>query len=149
MTCLNELVCTMFLDNELEPDEQQRAAAHLDQCPKCRELIKNMEEENQALTTAFDKKDTPDLVSTVMDKLTAPTSPRHTFRWAMAAAASFVVAGLLSFFLWFGNPSTGPGETEMETRIIICNARVEGQDVQSHIFDSTDPDIKFIWFEKQ
>ena len=67
----------------------------------------------------------------------------------MAAAATIVLAGFLSFFLWFGTPSTDPGEIEMETRVIICNARVEGQDVQSHIFDSTAPDITFIWFEKQ
>lgn len=147
MNCLNELVCTMFLDNELEPEERQRAAAHLERCPTCRERIKNMEEENRALEAAFGEEDTPDLVPVVMDKLTAPESPRHFFRWAMAAA--IVLAGFLSFFLWFAGPTTGPGEIETETRVIVCNARVEGQDVQSHIFDSTDPDIKFIWFEKQ
>lgn len=158
MKCLNERVCTMFLDNELEPGERKRAAAHLEQCPKCRERVKYMEEENHALATAFNEEDTPDLVSLVMDKLRAPESlqyserkpkRRHTLHWAMAAAASVVVAGFLWFFLWFENPSPGPGETEMETRVIICNARVEGQDVQSHIFDSTAPDITFIWFEKQ
>lgn len=147
MKCLNELVYTMFLDNELEPEERKRAAAHLEQCPKCRERVEKMEEENRALTTVFDETDTPDLVPMVMNKLAPPASPRHFLRWAMAAA--IVLAGFLSFFLWFAGPTTGPGETETETRIIICNARVEGHDVQSHIFDSTDPDITFIWFEKQ
>lgn len=148
MKCLNELVCTMFLDNELEPGERQRAAAHLEQCPRCRERIEKMAEENRALTAVFDsKEEAPDLVSTVMDKLTPPVSSMHFRRWAIAAA--IVVAGFLSFFLWFAGPSADPGEMEPETRVIVCNARVEGHDVENHIFDTSDPEITFIWFEKQ
>jgi predicted anti-sigma-YlaC factor YlaD len=158
MKCFDELVYAMFLDNELAPEKRQNAAAHLEQCPKCREQVKKMEEENRQLTKAFERnEETPDLVPVVMDELMAPGSSRysggkpvrlHTARWIMAAAAAVVLVGFLFFFLWLNKTPVTPEQTETETRVIICNARVEGQEVQTHIFNSDDPDIKFIWFEK-
>lgn len=160
MKCFDELVYAVFLDNELEPEEQQNLAAHLEQCPKCREQVKEMEKENQQLTKAFERtEEPPDLVPVVMDELMAPGFSRysgsggkpvhlHTARWVMAAAAAVVLVGFLLFFPWLNKTPGTPEQTETETRIVICKARVEGQEVRSHIFNPDDPDIKFIWFEK-
>ncbi|MCP5105185.1 MAG: hypothetical protein GY950_17480 [bacterium] len=161
MKCFDELAYAMFLDNELEPGERQKVAAHLEQCRKCRELVRQLEEENQRLTTAFETDEkTPDLVPGVMVKLRAPESHRdnerkriplhtaHTARWLMAAAASVVLAGFLFIFLWLDKTPADPRLLETETQVLICKAQVEGHDVQSHIVNSDDPDIKFIWFEK-
>jgi hypothetical protein len=36
-----------------------------------------------------------------------------------------------------------------EKQVILCSAQVDGQEVQSHIYESTEPDIQFIWLEKE
>jgi hypothetical protein len=42
---------------------------------------------------------------------------------------------------------TNPGAGEKQ--VILCSAQVDGQEVRSHIYESTGPDIQFIWLEKE
>ncbi|UCH95853.1 MAG: zf-HC2 domain-containing protein [Candidatus Aminicenantes bacterium] len=163
--CFDQVRYTMFLDNELPHEERQRIEAHLETCSRCRELVQQMKMENTQIKEIFKTTHTPDLVPAVMDKLGTPGfSPgyqryqchqRHqrsrlikllNYRWMLAAAASVLLAGFLFIFLFLMTP-TKP-ET-IETRVILCSATVEGQEVQSHIYESTDPDIQFIWLEKE
>lgn len=145
MRCFEEIVYSMFLDNELEPGQQQKVAAHLDQCNNCREQVRQMKEENLLITKAFEAgEESPDLVPAVMDRLIAPGARKNT-RWVLAAAAVLVVAVFLSYFLWVDKTPVTP----VETQVLICYARVEGQEIQKHIFNSEEPDTKYIWLEKQ
>jgi hypothetical protein len=104
-----------------------------------------MEEENTRLSHTFETGEkSPDLVPAIMERLTI-LKGRKSRRWIWAAAASLIVAAFLSYFLWFNNIPAAAGETQ----VLICNARIEGQDVQSHIYNAEDPDTRYIWFEKK
>jgi anti-sigma factor RsiW len=144
MKCFEEIVYSMYLDNELEPVEQRNVASHLEQCEKCREQVRLMAAENTRLSQTFEPGDKgPDLVSAVLERLTVPQG-RKSRRWIWATAASLFMASFLFYFLWFNKIPTAAGETQ----VLICNARIEGRDVQSHIYNAEDPDTKYIWFEK-
>ncbi|MCP4155634.1 MAG: hypothetical protein GY757_48365 [bacterium] len=163
MKCYDELIYSMYLDGELAEVERLKVAAHLEQCAECRTTLKQMEEENRRITNAFaTNEECPDLVNVVMKQLTgaAPgltNTPGNTTRksygfhfsrWGMATAASFLVMAFLFYFLFQGKPDVTP-DLPAETRILICNARVEGVEVQSHIMNSQEMDTTFIWFEKK
>ena len=51
----------------------------------------------------------------------------------------------LSLFLWFQKTS-GPVR---ETEVIVFNTKIDHQETESFIYESGDPDIKYIWFEKE
>jgi predicted anti-sigma-YlaC factor YlaD len=160
--CLDELVVSMFLDDELAPGERKKAEIHLETCTLCRELVRQREAENTQIKEIFKTTHTPDLVPTVMEKLKTPglsssyqRDQRHqrsrlinllNYRWVLATAASILLVGFLFIFLFLMTP-TKSGTSEKQ--VILCSAQVEGQEVQSHIYESTEPDIQFIWLEKE
>lgn len=50
MACFSELTYSIFVDNELPPEEASRVRAHLSACSRCRGLVAALRAENQALT---------------------------------------------------------------------------------------------------
>jgi hypothetical protein len=71
--------------------------------------------------------------------------PGLLIRGLQIAAAVLLVALFLVFL--FMDRDSGPFNGERD--ILIRTARVEGRAVQTHVFVSGDPDIKFIWLEKK
>lgn len=144
VNCLDELSMSMFLDNELAPGERKRVETHLEMCSLCRGLLRQREAENTQIKEVFKSPPTPDLVPAVMEKL--GTTTLSNYRWLLATAASILLAGLLFIFLFLITPAnSGVGEKQ----VILCSTQVDGQEVQSHIYKSTRPDIQFIWLEKK
>jgi anti-sigma factor RsiW len=160
--CLDELLVSMFLDDELAPGERKRVETHLETCTFCRELVRQREAENTQIKEIFKTTLTPDLVPAVMKKLGTPgLSPgyqrdqRHqwsrlinqlNYRRVLATAASILLVGFLFIFLFLMTPTKSQTS---EKQVILCSAQVDGQEVQSHIYESTEPDIQFIWLEKE
>lgn len=142
--CLDELLVSMFLDDELVPAERKRVEIHLETCTLCRELVRKREAESIQIKEIFKTTPSPDLVPAVMKKLETPA--RLNYRWVLATAASILLAGFLFIFLFLITPTTPEAS---EKQVILCSAQVDGQEVQSHIYESTEPDIQFIWLEKK
>ncbi|MGD2085670.1 MAG: zf-HC2 domain-containing protein [Candidatus Aminicenantes bacterium] len=144
VNCLDELLVSMFLDDELAPGERKRVETHLETCTLCRELVRQREAENAQIKEIFKTTPTPDLVPAVMEKLGTPGL--LNYRWILATAASILLVGFLFIFFFLITP-TNPQASEKQ--VILCSAQVDGQEVQSHIYQSTGPDIQFIWLEKK
>ena len=142
--CLDELSVSMFLDDELIPAERKRVETHLETCTLCRELVQQGEAENTQIRKIFKTPPTPDLAPAVMKKLGTPGLLKY--RWVLATAASILLVGFLFIFLFLITPITPEAS---EKHVVLCSAQVEGQEVQSHIYESTEPDIQFIWLEKK
>ena len=142
--CLDELSVSMFLDDELTPGERKRVETHLETCTLCRELLRQREAENTQIKEIFKTTPAPDLLPAVMEKLGTPG--RLNYRWVLATAASILLVAFLFIFLFLITP-TNPETSEKQ--VILCSAQVDGQEVQSHIYESTEPDIQFIWLEKE
>ncbi|MCP5053497.1 MAG: hypothetical protein GY940_40400 [bacterium] len=144
--CFAESHYALYLDKELGREESREIEEHIKECSRCKELVSRMEAENARIRRALETHTAPDIASQVMARLEAPPAPRALprWRWALTAAATLLVVGFLFFFLLFNSAPTG----NVETRVILCTAKVEGQPVQSHIYESKEPDIQFIWLEK-
>jgi hypothetical protein len=142
--CLDELVMSMFLDDELAPGERKGVEMHLETCTLCRELVRQQEAENKQIKKIFKTTPIPDLAPAVMKKLGTPVL--LNYRWVLATAASILLVGFLFILLFLITP-TNP--EAIEKQVILCSAQVDGQEVQSHIYESTKPDILFIWLEKE
>ena len=142
--CLDELLVSMFLDDELPPGERKRVETHLETCTLCRELVRQREVENTQIKEIFNTTLTPDLVPAVMEKLGTPGL--LNYRWVLATAASILLVVFLFIFLFLMTPTKSQTS---EKQVILCSAKVDGQEVQSHIYESTEPDIQFIWLEKE
>lgn len=142
--CLDELLVSMFLDDELTPGERKRVETHLETCTLCRELVRQQEAENTQIKKIFKTTPIPDLAPAVMKKLGNPVL--LNYRWMLATAASILLVCIMFIFLFLITP-TNPEASEKQ--VILCFAQVDGQEVQSHIYESTKPDIQFIWLEKE
>ncbi len=141
--CLDELLVSMFLDNELVPEERKRVETHLETCTLCRELVRQREAENTQIKEIFKTTPTPALVPAVMKRLGTPGL--LNYRWVLATAASILLVVFLFIFLFLISPTTPEAS---EKHVVLCSAQVDGQEVQSHIYESKGPDIQFIWLEK-
>lgn len=160
--CLDERSAGMFLENEGLPREKRRIAAHLETCPRCRELLKELEKEDARLKEIFaipTALGSPDLLPRVMKEMEAVDLPRGRFQsrkadffhlskrgWAWATAASILLSVLLAILVLL--PGNRPPQEAPEENVILCYARVEGQEVESHIYNDKEPAIQFIWLEK-
>jgi anti-sigma factor RsiW len=144
VNCLDELLVSMFLDDELTRGERVGVETHLGTCTHCRELVRQREAENTHIKEIFKTTPAPDLVPAVMEKL--GTHSLLKYRWVWATAASILVVVFLFIFLFLLTPTTPEAS---EKHVVFCSAQVDGQEVQSHIYESTKPDIQFIWLEKK
>ena len=154
-TCFDEPMYAMYLDGETGPETKQEIETHLESCARCKELVRQLEAENTRLKKTFAVSPSPalDLVPGVMEKLADDREkiiPVRRYRWVLATAASFLlVVFLLVYFIINKRSSPTPPEQPGEKQVILCTARVEGRSVQTHIYKSDEPDIQFIWLEKE
>jgi anti-sigma factor RsiW len=147
MKCPAEIVIQQFIDRELTPAEAREAEAHLKECRRCRQLAAQMKDENAGIGRGFEiDEPVPDLEPAVMDRIVSPGSEqRPALRWLLPLAASMLLLVFLYFLVLIDGRGSGP---ETETRILVHSARVEGAPTRLHIYDSKDPEMKFIWLEK-
>jgi predicted anti-sigma-YlaC factor YlaD len=154
-TCFHELAYAMYVDGETEAETKQEIETHLQSCTRCRELVQQLETENAQIKKTFEAPPIPgpDLAPIVMEKLAHDREkviPLRRYRWVLTTAATFLLAVFLLVVLVMDKPtiSTQPGQ-QGEKQVILCTARVEGHNVQTHIYKSNEPDIQFIWLEKE
>lgn len=162
--CFDELSYAIYLDGEADAQTQQLIEAHLETCDRCRELVGRLQEENRQISASLEPAEHPDvdLVPGVMDAIPAEPEayeksnviPMVRFRRVLPYAATILIAAFLLVFavLFFQAPPTGDIDDTGggETRVILCRASVDGQTVEGHIFEDKDePDIQFIWLEKE
>lgn len=98
-----------YVDRELDPQDRERVAAHLQECPGCAARANSLRELKQVLQRRFLPGPAPaQLGSQIMAQLhTATTGDRARRRVARVAAALFLVAAVgISGSLLFGK---GPG----------------------------------------
>jgi len=151
MKCFDELQYVMYLDNELGPQEIEQVKTHLDQCNTCNALVQTMEEENRQLKAAFTTGSGADIEARVLAGL---GSERQAGRPAAfkrlgqvaAYAASVAVAVFLTLYFIVTGSGTSRVETEAETQIILCNAKVDDRQAESFVFH-TDDSQTFIWLD--
>ncbi len=154
-TCFDEVVYAMYVDGEVGAVTNQEIETHLASCSRCRELVQRLETENAQIKKTFEVPPSPglDLVPDVMEKLAHDRGkiiPLRRYRWVLTAAASFLLAVFLVVYFIIDKHSAPPRpEQPGEKQVILCTARVEGHNVQAHIYKSQEPDIQFIWLEKE
>jgi len=157
--CFDELVYAMYVDGEVTPEEKKEIEIHLESCPKDRELVNRLEAENESLRNSEQWEiPVPDLVPAIREKLVSQDLSiqairlqgkkiisLHPYRWGLAAAAAILVIVMLFFFREKpGTISNNPGGKH----VIVFSAKVEGQEVESHIYEDNESDTEFIWLEK-
>jgi anti-sigma factor RsiW len=155
ITCFDELTYAMYVDNEVEMETKSKIETHLTSCARCREFVQQLETENAQIKKTFEVSSTPDLnlVPIVMKKLghdREKVIPLRRYRWVLITAASFLlVVFLLVYFIIIKHSPPPQPEQPGEKQVILCTARVEGKQVQSHIYKPEEPDIQFIWLKKE
>lgn len=114
------------LDNELTDDEDARLSSHLEQCPQCRALLKELGGLSDALRTLPDVETPATLTEQVMNALQdegilVPSSPgapfgvRRPHRRAISAVAAMAAVAVISTVAAFHlqwNVNTTPSEAE-------------------------------------
>ena len=154
MTCLSELQCQYYVENEMADDERIEVQHHLQQCPGCRERINRLQIEYEAIRQGLAiPTNVPDLESTITNLLhtekrgAGKKATISLHKWRIGAAAALVAAVCLALLIWLQPRALRP--LEGETEILVCSARVEGNQADSYIYHSEDPDTQYIWFEKK
>mgnify|MGYP001036500146 CR=1 FL=1 len=103
MRCFEEIVYSIFLDNELSPENRKKILAHLKECKKCQKIVKQMKKENLKIKKSFETGLTlPNLSSTIMDKIVVSESKyfREKPPWSFFIYGIFIITGLLApYFL--------------------------------------------------
>lgn len=143
--CFEEIIYYKFADNELEPGERKKVNNHLKTCKTCGKFVEDIKAENVALKEIFETgTGSPDLAPAVIKRLNEKRFARFSGR-GLAYAATFLLTVFLFVFLFTNRQVKIRGE---EHQVLVHSARVEGQAAQPHIFESKDPNVKFIWLEK-
>jgi hypothetical protein len=129
-------------------------ARHIRRCGRCRERIERLNGENSRLTLLLQpEQEAPDLSQSIMDQITSAregtahperSRSRMSAAWILVAAAFILVA----LFLFSPFQSRNPGSFKGEREVLVQTATVDGRTVQTHVFESGDADITFIWLEK-
>lgn len=156
MKCFDELQYAMYLDNQLGPNESEQIKTHITECNTCKQLINQLERENNDLRSAFSSDTTVDIESIVLNRLQNEpqkenkTKPRHRYGYRRTfsyAASLTAVALLVIYFAWFGDPKV-TNDSSAETQVILCSAKVDDKEVQSHVFHADESET-YIWLEKE
>lgn len=143
--CFEEIIYYKFADNELEPGERKKVNNHLKTCNTCGKFVENIKAENVALGEIFETgTGSPDLAPGIIKRLNKKRFILFSAR-GLAYAATFLLAVFLFVFLFTHKPDKTREDVH---QVLVHSARVEGQAAQPHIFESKDPDVKFIWLEK-
>lgn len=143
--CFEEIMYYRFADNELEPGSARKIKEHLDTCPGCSTFVREIKAENRSLQEMFAAAPPiPDVTHLVMKRLNKKRMFHLSVR-RLAYAATFLLVIFLTIFYLIREPGSAPARKH---QVLVHSARVEGQAAQPHIFESKDPDVKFIWLEK-
>lgn len=95
MECYSEQTCALFVDGELAADEAQRLRDHLATCPRCRNLVDALLDENRVLGLSLRELPEEAAGSEVF-------SPRGwSWVWGDLAALAAVLALGSIIFIWF------------------------------------------------
>lgn len=162
MSCMDETHILLYVDGELEPAAVNKLETHLESCVSCRDRVNRVRRENQGLRAALEgPAEVPDIAVTLMQQLGESSgagyvgykAPEKKTTWKnrrlWATAASLLVAALLLVTVLFQPSEISEVEANGAGAVVLCDAKVEGEQVDSHIYQSGDqPDVKFIWLEK-
>ena len=154
MKCHSETVYQRFVDGDLGLLIKLRVVSHLKKCEICRRRVQMLRDENLGISHLFESDhEVPDLTQLIMSRINQ--SNTHVSRqpgirfpdlsWGLRIAAVFLLIAMFLFFLFQSRDSgtfTGKGD------VLIRTAKVEGQAVQTHVFESGDSNTTFIWLEK-
>lgn len=72
--------------------------------------------------------------------------PRQALTWGIPSLAA--VSLLVIFIVNALNDPAKSGISTVQSRVNVESAQIEGQDAEVSIFESTDPEMTFIWLNK-
>jgi len=154
MECFDEMTAMLFLDGELSKQKEYLVSGHLKKCHKCRELIRRLHEENTDISNLFEidhrMSDQAQLIlnriRTVRESHSRPGRIHSLYPgWGLRIAAAVLLIFVLSVFIFINKE---PAVSGLDNEVLLRAARVDGHSVQTHVFNSGDKDITFIWLEK-
>ncbi|MFQ6082419.1 MAG: anti-sigma factor family protein [Candidatus Aminicenantia bacterium] len=103
MKCFEETVYSIFLDNELNPEERKRVLTHLKECGKCQKIVERIKKENLRIKKIFETDYTPlNLIPAIMNKIISSESQyfREKNSWSFLVYGIFILTGILApYFL--------------------------------------------------
>jgi len=143
--CFEEIIYYGYVDKELAAGEMESIGKHLSQCNHCRDFVEQIREENLALGHALTMQEPAWNMEAIMDSL---ETQKHRDRphWRLAAAAVILLGFLVFLFLFIDRKNMVPGPQD---RVVVRSAQVQGQEVQTHIFNSKESNATYIWLAKQ
>jgi anti-sigma factor RsiW len=141
MTCFQEIHFIKYLDGEMNQKNSKQLEYHIQACQTCKEMLEYLKKEQSLIKDVFDMEEKSiDIRPVFRDRL-----EKNRSSWLRLAAGILLLGIGLSLFLWFQNATGSVGETE----IIVFNTTIEETETESFIYESGDPDVKYIWFEKE
>lgn len=150
MTCYKDIQLIEYLDGEMDQKNAKQLEYHIKACQTCKQILEYLETEQKLIKDVLDSKEKSlDIRQVFQDRLKKKRVSSIFFSkrspWFKVAAGIFLMGIGLSLFLWFQN-ATGPVK---ETEIIVFNTKIEEKEAESFIYESGEPDIKYIWLEKE
>ena len=150
MTCYQEIHFLEYLDGEMDQKNSKQLEFHIQACQTCKEMLEYLKNEQRLIKDVFDMEEKfVDIRLVFQDRLDKKRFFSFLFPkrspWLRIAAGILLMGIGLSLFLWFQKTS-GPVR---ETEVIVFNTKIDHQETESFIYESGDPDIKYIWFEKE
>ncbi len=155
MNCFDELTYAMYLDNELGPEKNRQIKSHINQCRSCNQILIQLETENQTLRSAMSFDMSVNVEPVIMNRIESDVQtksgkrPSRRYRPTLSYAASIAAMALLViWFVWSGSGSSGGNGSAAETQVILCSAKLDEKEVQSHVIQADESET-YIWLEKE
>jgi cytoskeletal protein CcmA (bactofilin family)/predicted anti-sigma-YlaC factor YlaD len=122
----DEMACLLYLDGQLDAARSQELAAHVDECPSCRELLVALQRETTLLSSALTE-ESESIPARLLGERT-----RHLPVWAWTLAFGVLAAGI--YWLWIDGigplfdqlSNAGFGGTDLFSMIVFSGAFWEG-----------------------
>jgi anti-sigma factor RsiW len=126
MIHFDEMAGLLYLDGQLDPARAREMAAHVSECPSCRDLLHALQHETAMLSSAL-AEDTEPLPARLLGERARPTP---SWIWTLA----FGTFAACAYFLWLDGigpwinqlSSAGFGGTDLFSMIVFSGAFWEG-----------------------